>query len=549
MIVAAAVAGCLDNGNLEEDEGLADEAESIDYTVPKPDDALGLIETQHLLETRDNLVEIHVRVVRPDVEEPVGVIAEFTPYQALSPRNPMLEPIVGAPEGTFVDQFVKRGFAFAYADVRGTGDSSGCIDLRGSVDIQDAYELTEWLGTQEWSNGKVGFIGASYPGSTSHIAGIANNEHLGGIVPVVASTSFYNYHHMGGVPYTNHLTTNNAYNGIAVAPTVNPQSTNYAVKYAQQAECDQDHLVVQTDQSGEYTAWWHDRNLQWRVDEVEVPVLMAQGLQDWNVKPNHIATYFNELSANKTLVAPQMGHGYPGEGAYGQWWEFAAAFFDETLNGVRTGMFDGDRAYVQNSDEDWTVYEDSWPPVDATWRALNLTASGMTFTGEPSGSFSWEANPAGAVQSDDSFEVVLESEALPETLYMSGAPKLNMTITSSAENVHITAVLQYQEPGGSGWNQVTYGYLNPIYREGLDDPRPVLPGIPVPVTVEFHPQEDVYHEDGKLRLIISSTTRTGSTVPVFDIATIDVDLEAEERPGQFWLPISPPGGMESEMDG
>ena len=518
----------------------------VAYEVPKPDLSLALLEESVLVPMPAGAnVLIHARLVRPATDEPVPVIVEFTPYNGLPSRSTAVEPVAFGPgagplgEDAFVEELVRRGFAFAYADVRGTGDSSGCMDLRGQLDIEDAYALTEWLGTQPWSNGKVGFIGASYPGSTSHIAAIANNPHLGGVVPVVASTSFYHYHHKGGVPYINHLTTNSAYNAYAAAPTLNPQLENWATRQlAEAAECDQaTHLTVQLDQTGAYTPWWADRNLRPRVDQVQVPVLMAQGLADWNVKPDHIATYWNDLAVRKTLIAGQWGHQFPedAESAYGKWWELVAAFFDETLRGTRTGLFDADKAYVQGTDGEWRVYA-TWPPLDARPLALNLTPARLTMTDAPSGEIGWEAVPGRLdprMLGEDE-QVVLELPPLDAPLHVSGTPTLNLTLVSSADDVHLVAILERESDGR--WVRENHGYLNPTYRDGLDRPARLVPGVPTPVTLEMYPQEDVFDAGTKLRLVLRSYD--GGAVPVFDRASIRALLDGE-RAGQLWLPLSP----------
>lgn len=503
-----------------------------EYQVPEPDAALALLEESFLIPMPVGAdVDIHARIVRPDVAEPVPVIVEFTPYTAPG-RAMLIEPAVLPPADTFVNEFVRRGFAFVYADVRGTGDSGGCMDLRGQLDVEDAWALTEWLGTQPWSNGKVGFIGASYPGSEAHIAAIANNSHLGGVIPVVASTSFYHYHHMGGVPYQNHLTTNSAYTAFASAPTLNPQLENWATRQVTElAECDQaTHLTVQLDQSGTYDAWWADRNLRGRAGEVGVPVLMAQGLADWNVKPDHIARYWNDLGVRKTLIAGQWGHQYPedADDAYGAWWEFATAFFDETLRGTRTGLFDADRAYVQDNAGDWHEYA-TWPPLDATWIALPLE-----------GTLAWDANPASAphTYSTNEFpaaeQVVIDLAPFEKDTLVSGAPRVNLTIVSSAENVHLVAILEVEEAGG--WVRENHGYLNPLYRDGVDAPARLVPGEPTPLTIEMYPQEDLVPSGAKMRLILRSVD--DNTVPVFDRATIEV-LADGERAAELLLPVSP----------
>ncbi len=544
LACSIALAGCI--GSDEEidpadvnGESL-EESERSEYAPPEPEPNIEVEDFSELIPVSVEDVDLHVRVVKPaDVDE-VPVVVEFTPYNA--PGEPMfIEPQVNPLMAGFASEFVERGFAFAYVDARGTSDSGGCLDLRGSIDIQDAYELTEWLGTQEWSNGKVGFIGASYPGSMAHIAAIANNDHLGGVIPVVASTSFYDYHHKNGVPNFGNLLTNVAYNAFHAAPSSNPHYENWLTKQAYQAtQCDQAYQTLKGfDTSGTYDAWWADRDLNPRVDRVEVPVLMAQGLQDWNVKPDHIDPYFNALETSKTLVAPQMGHSYPGdaENAYGDWWEFAVAFFDETLNGVHTGWFDENLAYVEDTDGSWHVYEDAWPPQDAPTWTLNLTEDALTEDEEPHGTISWYAPPAG--QEDlavgENTDIVLETAPLEAPMHTSGTPFLNLTIVTEEEHVHLVAILEVGS--GDDFEQVNHGYLNPTYREGLDQPQRVVPGQPTPVTIDMFPQEDILHEGDTIRLTLASTD-DGNTVPDYDPGQVTVLLDGE-RPAQLEWPLSP----------
>ncbi len=279
LLAAPALAGCLssDGDGPATPPAAGDEAPFLGYEVPEPDMALDLLESEALIDAGD--VQIHVRVKRPDVAEKVPVIVQFTPYTAGAGTvgtNPTVNAIAepagqcvqgqGDCETAFDVQFVRRGYAFAYGDVRGTGDSSGCLSLRGPEDIADAAKVIEWLGTREWSNGLVGFIGASYPGSEAHIAAIAEagarTGHLGAVIPVVASTSFYHYHHNDGVPYNgNHALggTNTGYTQNAVAPTINPQNPNYLTKYLEELACPTKENVVDHggyDQSGAYYKWW-----------------------------------------------------------------------------------------------------------------------------------------------------------------------------------------------------------------------------------------------------------------------------------------------------
>ena len=59
----------------------------------------------------------------------------------------------------------------------------------------------EWLGTQPWSNGRVGMIGGSYDGTTANMVAADNAPHLATIVPEVAIGRWYGYAYHDGVRY------------------------------------------------------------------------------------------------------------------------------------------------------------------------------------------------------------------------------------------------------------------------------------------------------------------------------------------------------------
>lgn len=537
----------------------------LEYKPVDPDLALALVETA--LHLPGAGVDIHARIVRPEGPGPFPVIIQFTPYTAPG-RNvaasgtlePVLEPTpLSAVESRFVIEFVRRGYAFVFADVRGTGDSTGCLDLRGPNDIKDLYELTEYFGTQSWSSGKVGFIGASYPGSEAHMAGLANNPHLAAIVPVVASTSFYHYHHNDGVPYDGQHSlggTNLGYTQNALTPTLNPQYSNYGPRYAEETtQCPYKENVVDHggwDQSGAYDEWWNDRNLRLRAGQIQVPVLMGQGLADWNVKPDHIAHWFNDLTVPKTLIAGQWDHQYPNSPCrdgleppncddavpYKDWWIYVTAFFDTHLKDIETGMFTSDVAWVQSSDDAWHR-SSNWPLLaeERETLTLHLTAH-RNLALEPDYGYedeiveySWYGCPhdrqsrgtqAEAVEDrtttcEEAFfeEIVFESQPFTEDVLISGIPVLKIRVQSDAATTHLVAVLSRIHANGSvAEKRENYGYMNPIFRAGLDSPQP-LGQEPYEVSLDFYPQEDRVQRGEQLRLTLRSDDE-GRTIEAYE---------------------------------
>ncbi len=148
-----------------------------------------LPEQSFLIPTRAGKVAF--RLVRPNV--PAGtrvpVILTYTPYSVLG----------GSAADGLADTYVPKGYARAVADVVGTGDSGGCWDYGGIRERNSAYDLVEWLGTRDWSNGKVAMIGGSYDGTTANEAAVANPPHLAMIVPEVAISHWYGYAYFGGI--------------------------------------------------------------------------------------------------------------------------------------------------------------------------------------------------------------------------------------------------------------------------------------------------------------------------------------------------------------
>ena len=100
-------------------------------------------------------------------------------------------------------EIVKHGYVVAFVDARGSGASFGAmIGSYARIEAQDAYDLTEWLGTQPWSNGKVGMMGCSHSGQIEWLAAGMKPPHLKAIFPQCYSFDYYFGKSQGGIPGT-----------------------------------------------------------------------------------------------------------------------------------------------------------------------------------------------------------------------------------------------------------------------------------------------------------------------------------------------------------
>jgi hypothetical protein len=93
-----------------------------------------------------------------------------------------------------------HGYVLAAADSRGTGASFGvCEGVFTETEALDAYEITEWLASQPWSNGRIGMVGSSYEGTNQLMAAAKKPPHLIAIMPAMAMFDIYDLAYPGGI--------------------------------------------------------------------------------------------------------------------------------------------------------------------------------------------------------------------------------------------------------------------------------------------------------------------------------------------------------------
>ena len=107
------------------------------------------------------------------------VILERTPYDKAAPR--------AVSKGKY---FARRGYVCALQDVRGRFKSEGEW-YAFAKEAPDGYDTVEWLGTQTWSNGKVGTMGDSYAGSDQSALATLDPAHLSTMIVAVGASNYY----------------------------------------------------------------------------------------------------------------------------------------------------------------------------------------------------------------------------------------------------------------------------------------------------------------------------------------------------------------------
>ena len=161
-------------------------------------------------------VTIYVDVFRPTSVENVPVLLAWSPYgkgQGSSMSVMGVFGLVGLSNGIVsgLEKFegpdpaywCEKGYAICNPDVRGGVDSEGDSVLWDRQEGRDCHDLIEWLGTQAWSNGKVGMSGTSYLAVSQWFTAAEQPKHLAAINPWEGVSDVYRDLVMrGGMPDT-----------------------------------------------------------------------------------------------------------------------------------------------------------------------------------------------------------------------------------------------------------------------------------------------------------------------------------------------------------
>lgn len=494
-----------------------------------------------------------VRPQPPDNEE-IPVVLHASPYlgQPYSETSDRWDVYQDWPFPA--GALVENGTAVAYLSVRGTGTSGGCFEMMGPNEQADYPVVIEWLADQGWSNGNIGMIGLSYPGTTPLMAAIQDPPALETIVPAGIVSDWYTFLATPqGAKYAIGPAWSAQYEGTVsyTPPAGNAWSwdqdpLSFLEHYAHVAPervCEDSLAFTREETVGTFTdhrdeAYWDERRLIDDFDQVTASVLLVHGLQDVGGHAFQDAHAWQALeNAPKAQLAGQWGHEWPTDedldgSRLASWNRTLVSWFDHWLKDEGpTPEILGNVLFETQAGE-WSATS-QWPPEEVQQEALYL--SGTTLRTEPGGEDA-VLRPAGpgtgsiglggeCIRPTTHLAV---SEPLEEPVTVAGNPfaYLSMTSTQVGGRLGVT-VYDIEELVGNeecpatpsnGAEVVTRGAASLRFHEGNFEGEDFPTGTPTPV------RTDVYN--------VAHTFDTGDRIGLY----LDDGLWSNLRLGQPHLP-------------
>jgi X-Pro dipeptidyl-peptidase len=355
--------------------------------------------------------------------------------------------------------FVPRGYAVVLLDMAGTGNSTGCPTTGGRSDNLSAKMAINWLNGRAiardadgnvvratWHNGRTGMIGKSYDGALAMATSVTGVDGLTTIVPIGGVSEWYDYTRSNG------LTTRSNHYPASLSNTVtNPDRRAYCKPV-------RDGLsALDGDATGDYDSFWNERSYTnpAKAAKIKSSVFLVHGINDNNVKPDHMSKYWYALAENnvpRKLWITQTGHVDPFEFRRAEWVDTLHRWFDYWLQGVENGIMDEPMVDIERSADVWETYAD-WPVPGTEETEIFFK------NGENAGSLTLvpvqRAETASfkdlRTQSQNAMinnptapnpnRLVFLSEPLTAPLHISGTPVIKLRLSADQTDTHLGAIL------------------------------------------------------------------------------------------------------------
>lgn len=480
------------------------------------------------------------------------------PWPAIIVSSPYYDDGIRATpaDWTYVVQdWAKRGYALVTADVRGFGDSGGCVEVWGINEQLDQKFLVDWVAAQPWSDGNVGFYGQSYVGTTPVEAAVQAPAALKAIVTIAPVINAYEDWHYGGVPNGESSGSPAAYQVLTEAAVNDPayilneqfrpdpqQIANNAVN----GPCDPTLIPLANDPRAIYNDFYTQRNFKLRAKDVKAAVLYTEGFEDANVKSAMIPGWFNDLPEPKLGLFGHWLHQHPSrldcEALFVGW-------FETHLKGKDLGFDTLPNAAIQ-VDRTTQRHADAWPPIapDARTTLYGADLAAGTLApgdGSTDASVTLTLDPAG-IPAEGPNGISLELPDMPRTLTFQGEV-LEDTSLAGVGLVHFHGVLAGANAYlyaslYEGDRLVTWGQLNLAHNADHTAYNPNVPPADMTRAIPLRPTEDILRAGSILRLelrgvqVAEATDPFGALAPYLNIEQLHLELPGV--PTSEYEPIS-----------
>ena len=467
----------------------------------------------------------------------------------------------------WLEEVLRHGYVVAAVDVRGSGASFGNFEgMYAEQETTDAYDITEWLAVQPWSNGAIGMYGVSYLASTQYMAASQKPPHLKAIFPEKGVADQYALLYSGGIyrgPFIEAWTgivhsldveqpafpvdADVTAKSLLAAMDVHKANREAAMLYATVPYRDS---VDPVSGATPWRDWTPITHLQ-EIRESNVAIYHLAGWHDRYVR-DQLVLYRN-LGKNQKITIGPWSHvqrqGLDQAAEHLRWWDYWLKGIDNEVTREAPVHY-----YVMGAPAE-TAWRSAttWPPPESTAETFYFDTgrSGTSKSAndgvllphslprdEGSDAFTVDLsaavspNPRWSLEADypeltatDARGLTYTTAPLTHAVEITGHPIVHIWVSSSTTEAVVFVYLEeVDEAGHSRYvsegalrasNRATadpdYDFLGmPYHRGNRDDRKPLTPGEPVQLDFDLFPTSTLIAAGHRIRVSVSGADKVNA---------------------------------------
>lgn len=487
-------------------------------------------------------------------------------------------------DSTWLQELLRHGYVVAAVDVRGSGASFGTFQgMFSRQETEDSYDVTEWLGTQPWSTGKVGMYGRSYLGITQYMAASQAPPHLVAIFPEVAMGDLYSLLWPGGISHSY----------LIEAWTQRLRVSDLDKPAVAVDGPEGEALLRQALEEHRANVSMGDIAQQLRFRDSALPD-GVQPYRDWSplthreaigrsgVAIYHLGGWFDRYIREQVVLFRNLPN--PQKLVIGPWshvqdheFDFGTAhlrFYDRWLKGIDNSIMrePAVQYYTIGAPEGqrWRTAA-TWPLPQQQPTNWYLDRNGSLTTtrgidGSDALNVDYEATVAPSprwsnaatwpddLSAADARGLHYDSEPLAAPLEVTGHPVVHLWLSADVDDADVFVYLEEVDAAGSsryvseGMLRASHralaspGYDNaglPYHRSEAADIQPLPRHEPVELVFDLYPTSNIFDAGHRIRLTITGADRANARTPRRDPPARLVFYRDTVRPSHIVLPIIP----------
>jgi putative CocE/NonD family hydrolase len=476
---------------------------------------------------------------------------------------------------------LRHGYVVAAVDVRGSGASFGTFGgMFTRQETEDSYNVTEWLGTQPWSNGKVGMYGGSYLAMTQYMAAGRVPPHLAAIFPEKGGADLYALLWNGGIFRASFI---ERWTGLVreldvdnpAPPVDGPEGE--ALRRAAVAEHLANRSMAEISQALPFRDSVDAKTgirpwLEWS------PITYRKEIERSGVAIYHLAGWFDRYVLGQIVLYKNLGN--PQRITIGPWSHVQdheldsgaehRRFYDYWLKGIDNGIMKEDPVHYYVMGSGWRSARE-WPLPEEKRTAYWFAADGR-LTPEASGQgrdtlavdysasiwpaprWSLEATYPEDLSANDAKGITYTTPPLTADVEVTGHPVVRLWVSAEVPDADLFVYLEEVDAKGAS-HYVTEGSLRaslratadpgfdylglPWHRSFAADAAPLPRGEPVELAFDLFPTSNLFDAGHRIRVTVTGADKANARTPELSPPPRLVLHRENGRASHIVLPIIP----------